>query len=134
VRQPSWALAAGSVTVDGKAVAATPKNGYLEITREWKSANVRISFAKHIVREPLPGDGTRFALLDGPIVLAALTDKEPEIVGDGIFTPQYEHVYEDGHDWRTGHYLVRTANGTVALKPLYEVADETYCVYCTAVK
>jgi len=132
IRQPNWALGPGEVSVDGVPLqAAVSKKGFLEIDREWKAARVKVSFAKRVTREPLPGDKQRFALLDGPVVLAALSDKEPELMADGAITPQYEHEYMDGREWQTGHYWARTRLGTVVLKPLYEVADENYCVYFT---
>jgi len=130
IRQPSWATGPGTVTVDGGPVpVAVSKGGFLEITRKWTSAHVKVAFAKRIVEEPLPGDAGRVALLDGPVVLAALTGQEPELVSRGTITPQYEHQYVDGRDWLSGHFLVRTARGSVAVEPLYEIADEIYSVY-----
>jgi DUF1680 family protein len=130
VRQPGWAIGPGEVTVDGKPVEVSiSKRGYIELDRNWTSSHVKIAFAKRVVEEALPGDPGRVALLDGPVVLAALTDLEPELAGRGSITPQYEHQYIEGRDWLSGHYLVRTARGSVAVVPLYEVADETYSVY-----
>ncbi|HET7538024.1 MAG TPA: beta-L-arabinofuranosidase domain-containing protein [Candidatus Didemnitutus sp.] len=133
IRQPAWAIGPGKITIDGAPETASPnKDGFLEISREWKTARVRVAFAKRIVREPLPGDPSRFALLDGPVVLAALTDKEPEIAAKDAVTPAYQHQYIDGREWQSGHFLVRTRQGSVAVRPLYEIADERYCVYLSA--
>jgi uncharacterized protein len=130
IRQPSWATAAGTVSVDGVPIQVSPsENGFLEIKREWKTASVKVSFPKRIMREPLPGDPQRFALLDGPVVLAGLGVLEPELTATGVITPQYEHQYIEGGEWQLGHFWVGTRRGTVMLKPLYEVADENYCVY-----
>ncbi|MFT3828599.1 MAG: glycoside hydrolase family 127 protein [Opitutaceae bacterium] len=134
IRQPIWAVGEGRVLVDGKPVVADSKNGFIELTRVWKTADVRVTFAKRLTREPLPGDGSRFALLDGPVVLAALTDNAPELVAGATIVPQYEHQYIDGREWQSGHYWARTNAGTVRLKPLYEVADEAYSVYFAAAK
>ncbi len=132
VRQPAWAIGPGVVTVDGKPLAAeVSKKGFLEITRKWTSAQVKVSFSKRITEEPLPGDPGRVALLDGPVVLAALTANEPELVAKGAITPQYEHQYVDGSPWQSGHFLVQTRQGTVPCEPLFEIADEHYCVYFT---
>ncbi len=30
---------------------------------------------------------------------------------------------------QTGHFSLQTRQGSFILKPLYEIADETYCVY-----
>ena len=130
IRQPAWATGPGTILVDGAPVAASlSKTGFLEIAREWKTATVSVSFPKRITREPLPGDPRRFALLDGPVVLAALAATEPELTASSVVTPRYEHQYVEGRDWQSGHFAVRTTQGAVELKPLYEVADENYCVY-----
>ncbi len=130
LRQPSWVAGLGAVTIDDVPVSASvSKTGFLEISRNWQSARVKVSFPKRVTREPLPGDAQRFALLDGPVVLAALSDKEPQLLTDGAITPQYEHQYVDGREWQSGRFLVRTQHGTVAVRPLCEIADENYCVY-----
>jgi DUF1680 family protein len=130
VRQPAWATAPGTITVNGTPVSASvSRNGFLEIRRTWTAAQVKVTFSKQVTREPLPGDKQRFALLDGPIVLAALANKEPELSQSSEVLPQYEHQYLDGREWKLGHYLVHARDGTVAVKPLYEIADESYCVY-----
>lgn len=135
LRQPEWALGTGLVTIDGEAVTpALSGDGFLEITREWKKSHLVVRFAKRLTREPLPGDPTRFAFLDGPVVLAALCGEEPELAGDGAIVPQYEHLYEEGRNWQSGHYLARTSRGSVLLKPLHEVADEAYCIYFVQAK
>lgn len=132
IRQPGWALEAGQVTVDGAPVAAAVSpEGFLEITREWKSARVRVTFPRRVTAESLPGDSRRFALLDGPVVLAVLTDTEPEIHPGDAITPRYEHQYVEGRDWQSGHFIVRARHGSVAVKPLHEIADEAYTVHFT---
>ena len=133
IRQPTWATGTGIVAVDGAIVPATlAPNGFLEIERGWRSETVTVTFTKRLVREPLPGDPQRFALLDGPVVLAAVTATEPELAATAAITPRYEHQYVAGREWQTGHFLAATRHGTVALKPLYEIADETHCVYFRA--
>jgi len=132
IRQPGWALETGSVMIDGQPVKASASaHGFIEITREWKSAHVTVTFPKRLVREPLPGDPSRFALLDGPIVLTAICGTEPTLVKGAAIQPMYEHLYVDGRDWQECHYLARTTDGTVVLKPVYEIADETYSAYFT---
>jgi hypothetical protein len=84
-----------------------------------------------VTRESLPGSPDLYALLDGPIVLAAATTTEPELVKGEALVPVYEHLYAEGRDWQSSHYYARTATGTVLFKPLYEFADEPYSVYCT---
>jgi len=70
--------------------------------------------------------------MDGPVVLAALASTEPEILAKDAITPQYEHQYVDGRDWQSGHFLVRTRQGSMTVVPLYEVTDEAYSIYFAA--
>lgn len=60
---------------------------------------------------------------------AALTAHEPELAIKDAITPRYEHQYVEGRDWLSRHFLVRAPRGSIAVEPLYEVADETYSVY-----
>ncbi len=131
IRQPAWATETATVLIDGTSLPLTPsKNGFLEIDRTWSATTtLSVSFPKRLTREPLPGDPQRFALLDGPIVLAALATDEPTLAPDSTITPRYEHQYIEARDWQTSHFSLRTRQGSFTLKPLYEIADETYCVY-----
>jgi len=130
IRQPVWALETGELLVDGETVDATVNDlGFLEITRVWSHSKVRVAFSKRIEREALPGDESRFALLDGPVVLAALDEGEPVLSADASIQPKYEHVYLSGRQWQSGHYLVDTQEGRVSLVPIYEIEDERYSVY-----
>lgn len=133
IRQPAWAVGPGVVSVDGTPVATTlSKTGFIEIEREWRTATVSISFPKRITREPLPGDPRRFALLDGPVVLAALAADEPALAATSVVMPRYEHQYIEGRDWQARHFAVETTQGAVELRPIYEIADENYCAYLRA--
>ncbi len=130
VRQPWWAIDVGTVCLDGQLVD-TPlsDNGHLELGIAGANKRVVISFRKRVVEEPLPGDPSRLALLDGPVVLAARSNEEP-VICDGLYMhPRYEHIYKDGRDWQSEHYLLSTKTGTVAIAPLYEIVDEPYSVY-----
>jgi DUF1680 family protein len=130
VRRPEWAIGAADVRVNGEPVEAVLNaNGYLELTRSWAHDRVQVTFTKSVRREPLPGDPSRFALLDGPVVLAAVADGGVVLDPSEPLTPQYEHVYEAGRDWLAGHYLASTPAGDVHLKPLHEIIDEAYTVY-----
>ncbi|MBC2606096.1 beta-L-arabinofuranosidase domain-containing protein [Pelagicoccus albus] len=129
IRQPSWAIGKAEITIDGVPVkAGLSDDGSLKIERKWTESTVRVAFSKRLVLEPLPGGENRFALLDGPVVLAALTESEPSLSLDSIVS-KYEHQYVSGRDWQSGHYLAKTKEGSVSLVPIYEIADEAYTTY-----
>ncbi|MEQ9825422.1 MAG: beta-L-arabinofuranosidase domain-containing protein [Puniceicoccaceae bacterium] len=131
IRQPEWAIEPGRIEIDGvHQPTLQTSRGYLEVEIHPDTQFVQVSFPKELRRESLPGDQKRFALLDGPIVLAALSKTEPILETNFTeVTPQYEHLYVSGRDWECGHYLLQTSSGTLPLIPLYEVTDETYSVY-----
>ncbi len=133
IRQPWWVSKQAAITLDGQPVnASLNAGGFLEVPIAQSTAEsvVEVVFSKQVLKETLPGDDRHFALMDGPIVLAALTDREP-VVANIVenLTPQYEHQYIWGRDWQSEHYLMQTPEGSIFLKPLYEIADESYTVY-----
>jgi uncharacterized protein len=73
VRIPAWVAEGGSVSVNGKLLAAFANpGGYLEIRRTWADGDrVEVKLPMRLRAEPLLGDPTRQAALYGPIVLAA---------------------------------------------------------------
>jgi hypothetical protein len=130
IRQPEWATSVGTVSVNGKPVKAqVDEKGFLEVNRSWSHDEIEVTFTKELRQETLPGDESRIALLDGPIVLAAITENEPLMSKDSSLTPMYEHQYISGREWQTGHYLMESGDKTYTLKPLFEIADEKYAIY-----
>lgn len=74
LRYPEWAVADRPVlTINGKAqaVAATP-GSYIDLERDWKKGDtVRLELPMKVHAEALPGGSDYYAILYGPIVLAA---------------------------------------------------------------
>ncbi len=79
LRRPFWAGEGFSVRVNGNAFKATAQpDAYVEIARTWKSGDtVELVMPKTLRKEPLAGNPNRFAVMWGPLVLAA--DLGPEI-------------------------------------------------------
>jgi uncharacterized protein len=73
VRIPSWIADSGSVSVNGKELAAFANPGsYVEIHRTWADGDkVEVKLPMRLRAEPLLGDPTQQAAMYGPIVLAA---------------------------------------------------------------
>lgn len=73
------------------------------------------------------------AVLEGPIVLAGLTQGDGGISGDQkhpeqILTGMNEHTY-DIFPWQQSVYQTRHQKDNFRLVPLYDVTDEAYTVY-----
>ncbi|MET0265816.1 MAG: glycoside hydrolase family 127 protein [Duganella sp.] len=80
IRYPSWvAPAAMKITVNGKAVAATPgADRYVRIERQWRKGDkVEIKLPMKTWLEQMPDKSNYYAVLHGPIVLAAKTAPFP---------------------------------------------------------
>ncbi|KQQ40182.1 glycosyl hydrolase [Duganella sp. Leaf126] len=76
IRYPSWvARGALTVTVNGKAVPAGPgADGYVSVSRRWHSGDrVEIGLPMTTWLEQMPDHSDYYAVLHGPIVLAAKT-------------------------------------------------------------
>ncbi|WP_040951279.1 beta-L-arabinofuranosidase domain-containing protein [Gorillibacterium massiliense] len=135
-RVPSWVKGTPSVQINGQEVTAPDiSGGYLSITREWKNDTIKIFFPSVLVMEALPDMPELAAVVDGPIVLAGLTDSDCGLTGDfsnprEFMMPQTEHTYGT-FPWKQNSYRTRNQPKNIMFKPLYEITDETYTVYFT---
>ncbi|HAR37238.1 MAG TPA: hypothetical protein DCS09_00870 [Porphyromonadaceae bacterium] len=80
LRYPEW-VEAGSlqVRVNGKAVPAIPKDGYIPVSKRWKKGDkVEVHLPMQIRTEQLPDHSHYYSFLYGPLVLAARTSKEDQ--------------------------------------------------------
>ncbi len=132
-RVPAWVNGAPEVEINGvKCDAPEINDGYLNITSEWNNDTVQIFFPSHIVMEQLPDIPELAAAVDGPIVLAGITDADCGIKGDvnDVLIQQTKHTYGT-FPWKQNSYRTRNQERNFMLKPLYDITDETYTVYFT---
>ena len=137
LRIPSWCSGAPEIAVNGHPLQdAVIRNGYLVLSRSWEEDTVDLFFPSEVRYEPLADNPRLFSLVDGPVVLAGLTEEDRPISGDpadpsSFLLPETPHTY-DTYVWQQNTY--RTLNQPVnfRLVPLYEVQDEPYTVYFSA--
>ena len=136
LRVPAWSASEPKVIVSSGEVSGQKiENGYivLEIAKPAETA-VNILFDAKVRALPLDDQPELAALVDGPIVLAGLTDKDRGITYSGdVSTALYqrtEHTYTT-YVWKQNNYITRDQPENFELKPLYDVTDETYTVYFT---
>ncbi|MBR4182708.1 MAG: hypothetical protein IKQ56_02690, partial [Lachnospiraceae bacterium] len=108
------------------------------INREWSDDTIFIAFEDEIKMERLPDMPDVAAAVEGPIVLAGLTDKDRGLEGDfdapeEIFAPRSEHIYST-YTWKQNCHITRKQPENIEFMPLYEVTDEEYTVYFTEKK
>jgi len=72
IRHPSWSEGPLRLEVNGEAVEATSAPGsYATISRTWSDGDtLDVGFSMRLSLEAVPGSGSRYAILYGPIVLA----------------------------------------------------------------
>ncbi|WP_432936615.1 beta-L-arabinofuranosidase domain-containing protein [Kribbella sp. CA-253562] len=131
LRLPLWCAGSPDVEIDGKSCRGEALDGWIVLSQVWSGQQIRLTIPSGLSTVALPDRPDHVAVLDGPIVLAGLTDVETTLSGDpadpsSFLTPDRERHHSW---WRTGTY--RTVGQSTALRfvPLAEIRDERYGVY-----
>ena len=134
LRVPGWIAGEPGVSVNGADAEADIREGYIHIRREWgKEDTVDVFFPSTVRFEQLEGAEEMVCAVEGPIVLAGLTDHDCGISGDlnkpdEILLPELSHTY-GAFVWTQSTSLTRRQKENFRMIPLYEVTDEKYTVY-----
>ena len=136
LRVPGWCAGSPVVSLNGEDTTAECRNGYLAITRQWGADDrIDVFFPSQVLFERLEGAEELACAVDGPIVLAGLTDHDTGLRGDlsdpdSILLPEQSHTY-GAFVWKQNAYLTRRQKESIRMIPLYEVTDQPYTVYFT---
>ena len=135
LRVPGWAQGKPVIAINGEDVELPVENGCVQIDREWHNDSIRIYFAAGLTLSRLPDMPELAAVMEGPIVLAGLCEKDAGLVmenGDPATALRFntEHTYET-FPWQQSTYHTVGQPENFALVPLYDVTDERYTVYFT---
>lgn len=135
LRVPDWSKGTPSVTLNSVPVSPVIENGYLVLRGKWTEDLLKLRFTAAVQAEPLAGSEDMVSLLEGPIVLAALTDEDRGLPGNAEH-PEEQLINETERTystfiWQQSHYRTRFARPNYRLIPLYEVVDEPYTLYLT---
>ena len=103
--------------------------------RYFSFRNKKQFFPSAVRFEPLEGAPEMAAAVEGPIVLAALTDHDCGFAVDpehpeSALLPEVPHTY-DVFPWLQNTWRTRRQPVNFRLVPLCEVTDEPYTVYLT---
>ncbi len=134
-RIPQWCNNEPLILLNGGKIKLDIKDNYVLINRKWNNDCVEIIFNPSVRAVPLPGDETLVAFMEGPIVLAGLTDEDCGIkFSENNMTDSFkqlsEHIYSS-FSWKQSNYITKNQVKNITFKPLYEIQDETYTVYFT---
>jgi DUF1680 family protein len=131
LRMPWWLHGKPSISIDGKPEPAdAAASGFLALRRVWNRNSIRVALPKALSASPLPDRPDTVAFLDGPVVLAALTDQGPALAGDPA-NPGTVLIPDDEREWSDWLGGYRTANQEYNLRfvPLHTITDQRYTVY-----
>ena len=137
LRVPCWCAGEPVAVLNGEPISKEMKDGWMEIKRNWgEKDELDIFFPSKVVFEHLDGAEELVCAVDGPIVLAGLTDRDTGLQGnledpESILLPEQSHTY-GAFVWTQNVYQTRHQKENFRMIPLYEVTDERYTVYFTA--
>ncbi|GAB4125341.1 MAG: hypothetical protein Kow001_21670 [Acidobacteriota bacterium] len=131
LRVPWWVDGGASLRVNGEDSAESyPPSSWIRIRRSWKDDRLQLVLPKRVRAVSLPGSPDLAAFMDGPVVLAGLSEEERELRywGDdpaSILVPDGEREWAT---WLPG-YRAKGQERGLRFRPLFEITDETYTVY-----
>ena len=137
LRVPCWCAEEPILTLNGETLREVQQNGWIEINRDWgEQDELDVFFPGKVMFERLDGAEELVCAVDGPIVLAGLTDRDTGLQGDlndpdSILLPEQSHTY-GAFVWTQNVYQTRHQKENFRMIPLYDVTDEKYTVYFTA--
>lgn len=131
VRIPWWVAGDPVILVNGKKTGSAAKPScYAVIDQTWSNDEVFLEFPKKLTCCPIPGKEDYVAFMDGPVVLAGLTDEDAALTLDRSKPETGLAVFREREwgNWIT-EYRTFGRNPKIRFIPLNEVADEKYTVY-----
>ena len=135
LRVPGWAAGKPVLSINGEAIEAQVQDGYIHLEREWHKDSIRIYFPAALTLDTLPDMPEVSAVMEGPIVLAGLCEKDYGLTmehNDPATALRFntEHTYST-FPWQQSTYRTAHQDENFTFVPLYDVTDERYTVYFT---
>ena len=131
LRLPWWLAGTAQLTINGEEQAMESRpSSWVTLKRQWRDDRMRLLLPKKLTSEPVPDAPGMVAFLDGPVVLAGLTDEQRTLRGEAddpatILKPDNEREWAE---WKPGYRTV-DQEVTVRFAPLKSIVDDTYTVY-----
>lgn len=134
LRIPEWSNEHFDILVNGNKADCNIDNGYAVITKTWNNDKIELFLNADLELSPLDDEKNLVAVMEGPIVLAGITDTDKGLctgqdVND-VLIPFKEHTY-DAFPWQQSTYVTKNQPENFRFKPLYDVIDEKYTIYFT---
>lgn len=109
------------------------KDGFINVLKKWEDGEISILMMPTYRLSELPDRKERVAILDGPIVLAAVCEKGevPSLNGqepEKALNKLTEHTY-DKFPWQQNTYVMASGAKDYTFRALYDITYETYTMY-----
>lgn len=158
IREPQWAAAKIQLTLNGEAVKFTSTTpGYLSLQRQWRKGDkLAITLPMQTTLEQLPDNSKHYAILHGPIVLAARSqwqdklsfiadssrmghiasgeqcpvEQTPTFISDNAdFVRHIKPVAGKPLTFTSGDAVLAGVEGPLELVPFFRLHDSRYTLY-----
>lgn len=159
IRKPNWVAADGfKVLVNNQLIAASQlADGYIKINRLWKNGDqVKVLLPMHLELAQMPDKSAYYAVLKGPIVLAAKTGNDdlaglyaddsrmghiakgkqydlqdaPVLIGDAnTISKQITQINGKQSAYSMAAFIYPKSKSTLELIPFYKIHDSRYMIY-----
>lgn len=126
LRVPAWAGKGTSVSVNGARLKDALLPGtFFALRRTWKSGDiVELDVDQPVRTEAVDlQNADQVALIRGPQVLFAVSDKQPELTHEQLAHPQLSRA--GNTDW-----MLDLGQSNLLLRPFASIGDEVYQTYC----
>jgi DUF1680 family protein len=131
LRMPWWLRGKPTLAINDQPQTVDAVAGrFLALRRAWGRDRLRLTLPKGLAAEPLPDRPDSVAFLDGPVVLAGLSEQDVTLAGDparpaSILAPDNEREWAN---W-IGTYRTVRQTQNVRFVPLHSVTDQAYTLY-----
>lgn len=132
LRIPEWAESF-QLSLNGEKIENPEiKNGFLELNRQWQKDEITLYLHAGLHISTLSDLPEKFAIMEGPIVLAGLSDNDYGLKFDKNLPLRQaqEHTYST-FPWQQSTYRTTGQSRETTFIPLYEVTNEAYTLYWT---
>lgn len=129
VRIPSWAKNF-SIKINEKEINQNAENGFVNLQVNDGNSEIKIFLKAEITESSLSDAPEKVAFLEGPIVLAGLSDNNYGLKGKNPFRAAEEHTYST-FPWQQSTYVTINQDRETTFVPLYEITNEVYTTYWT---
>lgn len=129
IRIPSWAKTF-SLKLNQTEQKENIQQGFINLHLEKTHSEIELFLKAEITESSLSDVPEKVAFLEGPIVLAGLSDNNYGLTKNNTFQKLCEHTYST-FPWQQSTYITRNQEKETIFMPLYDITDEAYTVYWT---